>query len=99
MKLCPNLHTLIYEDTSLYNLYENHYGLKMGHISLSIEAELVRPEVQNALKLKANAPMLKMRSTMYLEDERPLYFVESNHIGGKYLFTTTIPRRAPGGTM
>ena len=28
-KLVPNLHTLLYEDTSLYKLYEDYYNLKM----------------------------------------------------------------------
>lgn len=93
VELCPNLHTLIYDSTSLYDVYENHYHLKMDHIALSIEAESAQSSVQKALGLRPGEPVLKINSTMFLADGRPLYFVESHHIGGKYIFSTSIPRQ------
>lgn len=92
VELCPNLHTRIYEDTSIYDVYEHYYGLKMAHIDLSIEAESASPTTQKVLGLKPGAPILKQNSTMYLEDGRPLYFVQAYYISGKYIFSATIPR-------
>ena len=92
-KLCPNLHTHILEDTSLYELYENEYGLQMGNISVRIEAEAARDESLLILRLANNAPILKVTSLMRLQDGRPLYYVISEHIGGKYVFSTVLPRK------
>jgi len=94
-KICPNLHTHILEGTSLYELYENHYGLQMGNISIKIEAETASGESQQILRLANNTPILKVTSLMRLQDGQPLYYVVSEHIGGKYVFTAVLPRKQP----
>ena len=94
-KLCPNIHTLIFEDTSLYELYENHYLLKMGYINLKIEAEMPDSTLVKLLAISAKTPLLKTTSSMKLLDGQPLYYVISYHIGGKYIFSATLPRSLP----
>lgn len=92
-KLCPNLHTLLLDDTSLYCLYEEHYHLNMDKIALRIEAVTAEPHLQKLLNLKGAVALLKMTSVMHLTDGMPLYYVVSYHVGDMYEFTTTMPRK------
>lgn len=92
-RLCPNLHTLLLEDTSLYCLYEEHYHLDMDQIALRIEAVTAEAYLQKLLNLKSGVALLKMTSVMHLTDGTPLYYVISYHVGDMYEFTTTMPRK------
>jgi GntR family transcriptional regulator len=90
--ICPNLHTHILEDSSLFDIYENQYGLILGEASMELEAELPTAEVQSILKIKSYEPILKMLCLMHLTDNRPLYYVVCYYIGSKYVFTTKLSR-------
>ncbi len=90
--LCPNLHTLLLDDTSLYSLYEEHYHLHMDTIELKLEAITADSTLQKLLNLKGSMAVLKMTSIMYLTDSTPLYYVICFHAGDKYEYTTTMPR-------
>ena len=91
-RLCPNLHTKLLEDTSLYRLYEEEYHLNMDSIEIKIEATMADSTVQKLLDLKNTSAVLKMTSLMHLSDGTPLYYVISYHAGDKYEYTTTMPR-------
>ena len=94
-KFCPNLHTMLLNDTSLYELYEKKYNLKMDRMNLKVEAVTAEPFYQKVLHLKGADALLKMTSLMHLESGEPLYYVISYHVGELYEFTTTMSRRAP----
>lgn len=93
-KFCPNLHTMLLNDTSLYELYEKKYNLKMDRMNLKVEAVTAEPFYQKVLHLKGADALLKMTSLMHLESGEPLYYVISYHVGELYEFTTTMSRRA-----
>lgn len=90
--LCPNLHTMLLDDSSLYRIYEEHYQLSMGNIEIKLEAITADASLQKLLNLKGSMAVLKMTSLMYLTDGRPLYYVICYHAGDKYEYTTTMPR-------
>lgn len=92
LKVCPDIHTHVVDNTSLYEVYENIYGLKMNHGEISLEAELPTEKVQRLLKISNNEPVLKMSCGVTLDDGSPLYYVYGYYIGEKYRFTTTLPR-------
>lgn len=94
-RLCPNLHTLLLEDTSLYCLYEDHYHLDMGNIDIRLEAISADSQLQKLLNLKSSMALLKLTSVMRLSDSTPLYYVISYHVGDKYEYNTTMPRKNP----
>ena len=94
-KLCPNLHTKLLEDTSLYQLYEDYYHLDMGTIDLKIEAVSADSSLQKLLNLKRSMALLKMTSLMHLRDETPLYYVICYHVGELYEYKTSMPRKLP----
>ncbi|MCI2057598.1 MAG: GntR family transcriptional regulator [Oscillibacter sp.] len=93
-KFCPNIHTRIYDNTSLYELYETDYHLHMGIIEMNIEAKNGDARINKILGLKNPAALLTITSVMHLEDGTPLYYVISYHIGEKYVFKTVLPRKA-----
>lgn len=91
--LCPNLHTLLLDDSSLYQIYEGHYQLNMDSIEIKLEAITADVNLQKLLNLKGAVAVLKMTSLMHLTDATPLYYVVSYHPGDKYEFITTMPRK------
>lgn len=90
---CPNLHTKLLDDTSLYCLYEDYYHLSMDRIEMKIEAVPSDVNLNKLLKLKGTNAILKMTSLMHLTDGTPLYYVVCYHAGDKYEFTTVMPRK------
>lgn len=91
-KLCPDLQMYINDTASLYEIYENKYGLCLKYGTVYLESEMPSSEIQNKLQISKSSPVLKMKCTMCLEDDRPLYYVECSYIGDKYFFSATIPR-------
>jgi len=91
-KLCPNMDEKIDNETSLYKLYEEEYNHEMEYGEVSIEAEIAPEKIAKILKLSSPSAILKMRSTVFLKNKKPLYFVEAYYIGEKYVFTANMPR-------
>ena len=91
-ELCPDLQKYLDDNASLYEIYENIYKLKLNYGNLSLEAEIPETHVRDLLGMSKGVPVLKMICIFYLDDDRPLYYVRSDYIGNKYLFSTRIPR-------
>lgn len=91
-KLCPDLQMYINDTASLYDIYENKYGLCLKYGTVYLESEMPSPEIQNKLQISKSSPVLKMRCILYIKDDQPLYYVECSYIGDKYFFSATIPR-------
>lgn len=91
-KLCPDLHTHVTETASLFDIYERVYGHKMKFGDIELEAELANTQTQKVLGVRKSEPMLKMKCTVTMENDQPLYYVICYYIGDKYKFTTRLPR-------
>ena len=92
LKACPNIHTHVVDNTSLYEVYEKIYHLKMNHGNIILEAELPNEKVQKLLAIKKDEPVLKMHCSVKLDNGMPLYYVYGYYIGHKYQFATSLPR-------
>ena len=91
-RLCPNIQKHLDDHSSLYDIYENTYQLKLGHGKVKLEAELPSANVQESLRIAHDSPVLKMECVALLEDGEPLYYVECYYIGEKYFFSSVMPR-------
>ncbi len=91
-RICPNLQKHIDESTSLYEVYENEYHLKIGNGHVILEAVLPSSQLQAALKIGRESPLLYMRCTGFLENGTPFYYVDGYYIGEKYEFSTNVIR-------
>lgn len=92
-KNCPELDKKINQSTSLYKLYEDIYGLKIKYGDIFLEAEKCQVQIAEKLNIEKDSPMLKMNCIVYLENNKPLYFVETHYIGDKYVFFASMPRK------
>lgn len=91
-KICPNMQKYLDDNSSLYNIYENVYHLKLGNGKVRLEAELPDTAAQKYLKISHDSPILKMKCVTLLEDGTPLYYVECSYVGERYSFSAILPR-------
>jgi GntR family transcriptional regulator len=97
-RLCPGLEKEDLSRRSLYDLFENRYGLKIfkGHriIGVCVATE----EAARLLKVESNTPLIEHENVSYLEDGRPLEYFHALHRGDVTKFEVTIWRkRKPQG--
>lgn len=92
-KYVLDLHTRIKENTSVYDLYENVYDIHMGRIDLKLEADIADKKLIRMLDMRTNSAILKISSLMHLKSGEPFYYVISYHVGDKYTFSTSLPRK------
>jgi len=90
--LCPNLQKYIDENASLYEIYENIYGLKIGDADIDLEAIIPPSKYQTALSQPKDAPVLFMRCFARQECGLPLYYVECYYSGDNYVFSAHVMR-------
>lgn len=91
-RLCPGIQKYLDDHSSLYRIYEEIYGHKMGSGSVRLEAELPSAKVQESLQISHDSPILKMECVAELENGTPLYYVECYYNGEKYYFSSVMPR-------
>lgn len=85
--LCPDIQKYIDDNSSLYDVYEKVYGLKLKYGDVSLEAVLTDEEISEILDIKINSPVLLMNCSVYLENDEPLYHVLCYYVGERYAFT------------
>ncbi len=90
--LCPNIQKHLDNYSSLYEIYESTYHLKLDHGKVRLEAELPTSNIQESLGISHDSPVLKMECVAFLEGGAPLYYVECYYIGEKYFFSSVMPR-------
>lgn len=91
-KRCPDIHKYLDDQSSLYEIYENVYHLKIGYGIIRLESEMPSSKLQEKLNISKDSSMLFMKCSAFLEDNNPLYYVECSYIGEKYFFSTKIFR-------
>ena len=90
--LCPNIQKYIDENASLYEIYENVYGLKIGDANIDLEAIIPPLRYQTALSLPKESPVLFMRCSARQQSGAPLYYVECYYSGNSYVFSAHVMR-------
>lgn len=100
--LCPDLVEVDLANLSLYALLHERYGLKLATGTRMVEAVTAQPPLHKLLGVKKGSPLLKIVSTSYLSDGRPLEYYEAWHVGYRCTFELEVvagPRdRAAGST-
>lgn len=91
-KCCPDIHKYLDDRSSLYEIYETIYQLKLGSGIIRLESQMPGARLQEKLNISKDSPMLFMKCLTFLEDHTPLYYVECSYIGEKYFFSAKIPR-------
>lgn len=91
--LVPGLEQKDLEKISIYRFVEDDLGLKIIGATQTIEAERPPEDVARLLELEAGGLTLRMKNVTYLENMRPLCFVDCYYRADRYIFTVSMPRR------
>ncbi|HHY34400.1 MAG TPA: GntR family transcriptional regulator [Firmicutes bacterium] len=91
--LVPGLEQKDLEKISIYRFVEDDLGLKIIGATQTIEAERPPEDVARFLGLPVDGLTLRMKNVTYLENMRPLCFVDCYYRADRYIFTVSMPRR------
>lgn len=85
-RLCPGLLSARFENSSLYQVLQDRFGIRLGHASQSLEAVAARTYEATMLHVREGAPLLLIERTTLGEADRPVEFVRSLYRGDRYRF-------------
>lgn len=71
---------------SLYQVLRETYHLNLTHAEQVFEARQATDNEARILRLEAHSPILAITRVTYLDDNRPIEFVESAYRGDRYKF-------------
>jgi GntR family transcriptional regulator len=83
-RLCPGLERFDLVRTSLYQILEQSYGLRLESCSEEISAEIPNLQYRKLLALPRNTAVLVVNRKTYSEDGRPVEFTRSVFRGDRY---------------
>ena len=92
-KLCPELLEEDLQSESLYELLEQKYNILIAYGKRSVEASKATPKIARSLDIREDSILLRLRSTAYSEDGRPLEYFVANHRGDRSRFEVNLLRR------
>ena len=92
-ELCPQLLEEDFTHKSLYALLEQKYGISIYYGRRSVEAVVTIPTIARALSIKETDPILRLRSTAYDENARPVEYFIAHHRGDLSRFEVNLLRR------
>lgn len=91
--LCPRVLEEDLEHGSLYALLEGGCGVRISHGRRTVEAVAASAEVAGALGMEEKDPVLRLRSTSYGEDGKPVEHFVAHHRGDLSRFEVNLLRR------
>ncbi len=91
--LCPGLEQHRLDTTSLYELLEGTYGLKLAHSAEWLEATGANAYEAGLLRIAEGTPMILVRGVTFLTDERPIEYYKSLYRGDCFRFKIDTSRR------
>ncbi len=77
-------------------IYEQEFGLAIGHAEVEIDAQAAGAAVAKALKQKAGAPVLHVQRVLFTRDGRALHFESSRYRGDAFRYRLRIERGRMG---
>lgn len=89
---CPNLVNDDLTESSLYQLLEQKYGLKLDHAQERITASSANRQQAALLAVAKDAPLLQIERLTFLQGDVPIEYVESFYRADRYVYTATLTR-------
>ena len=87
IELCPDIDRKDLND-SLYNIYEDNYGLQLTEVNQMLSAQIVKdPEVQKLFNIKDEIPAFLVNGVTFCGKETILEMESSIYRGDKYSFS------------
>ncbi|PWU23641.1 MAG: GntR family transcriptional regulator [Candidatus Rokuibacteriota bacterium] len=83
------------EVSPIFSLFENKYGIALGHARYRIEAAPASGVVARALGIQRGAPLLSIERTTYSTADQPVDFEQMCYRGDRVRYTMRLQRRRP----
>jgi len=83
-RLCPGLERFDLARSSLYEILEQSYGIRMETCDEEISAEIPNPHQRKLLSLPARTAVLVINRKVFMEDGRPLELTRAVYRGDRY---------------
>lgn len=90
--LCNGLEDEDFEDTSLYQILEEEYGLVIAYGRRTVEAVPANRYEADLLEVKKGAPLVLLDSISFLDDGTPLEYYHAVHRGDRTRFEVELVR-------
>jgi GntR family transcriptional regulator len=94
VSLCPQLRREDLENSSLYSVLAERWGVRLDYSMQSIEPALAPPYEASLLHVPIGSPLLLMHRTTYDQDGRVVEHVKSLYRGDRYKFVIELRRKA-----
>lgn len=94
VSIVPSLEKEDLAQISMYRYVEERVGCRIGGATQTIEAEIAPENVVRLLGVEGDALVLRMKNVTYLENGRPLCFVDCYYRADRYIFTVSVPRHS-----
>ncbi|MGM0603603.1 MAG: GntR family transcriptional regulator [Bacillota bacterium] len=82
-----------FEKNSLYQIFENEYGIKIGEAEETIEASPADSNISNMLNIPESFPVLILNRQTYTEDGKPLEYVKIIYRADRYRYHVKLKRK------
>jgi len=89
-KYCLDIVKYLNNTASIYHIFSSIYKLNLTYEDITLEAELPSIQISEYLGISTKSPVLKMKCTLYMHDNIPLYYVDCYYSGDKYIFSSRI---------
>lgn len=86
-KLCPQLDKIDLTKTSLYQILEDDYNVRMHHAAESLEAAAASSFVAAQLGIKKGAPILNVHRVVFTESNQPIESARTTFRADRYRAT------------
>jgi len=87
--LCPDLESFELE-SSLYQLINDKYGIKISYMDNTIEASVTTAEERKLLKISSSVPVIRITGISYITDGRKFSFERDIYRGDQYSYNARI---------
>ncbi len=75
-----------FENSSLYSLLNEKYGITPTRAQQQVEADLCSPREEELLKVETGAPVLRNRRVTFDQDGKVFEYTESAYRADRYIF-------------
>lgn len=97
--LCPSLADEDLARKSLYDLLENHYGLRIGHAEQVLKPTVANDYESELLEVPVGSPLLLVEGTTFLVMGEPVEYAKLLYRGDRYEFSIQATRHGHVGGM
>lgn len=89
---CPGIETLDFTHVRLFEVLEEHFGLRIDHGRRTFQSQVAQPNLAHYLSLAEGDPVMHIEQQTYLSDDRPIEFSDMWLRGDQFRLSAQVKR-------